>query len=137
MDNFWTICLGRFQQELSTQQFNTWIKPLQFESHDDTWRLLAPNRFVQQWVKDRFLDRIKLIAEEVVTHPIEIELAVSTQPASLVKESANLGRDNQTLQDTTPKLKNGSAISSKPPVKTTRKTRVDGESSGLNSSFNF
>jgi chromosomal replication initiator protein len=80
MDNFWSICLGRFQQELSAQQFNTWIKPLQFEAHNGAWRLLAPNRFVMQWVKDRFLDRIKLIAEEVVNHPIEIELAVSAKP---------------------------------------------------------
>lgn len=79
MDNFWSICLGRFQQELSAQQFNTWIKPLQFESNNGSWRLLAPNRFVMQWVKDRFLDRIKLIAEEIATYPIEIEVAVSTK----------------------------------------------------------
>ena len=53
MENFWSTCLGRFQEELSSQQYNTWIKPLQCEVIDDGLRLFAPNRFVQQWVKDR------------------------------------------------------------------------------------
>ena len=77
MENFWSICLDRFEQELSTQQFNTWIKPLQSQSCDGALRLLAPNRFVQQWVKDRFLQRIELIAQEVLPEPIQIELALA------------------------------------------------------------
>ncbi|MES2181054.1 MAG: DnaA N-terminal domain-containing protein, partial [Pseudomonadota bacterium] len=31
MEKFWPACLSRFEQELSTQQFNTWIKPLKSE----------------------------------------------------------------------------------------------------------
>ncbi|HEX5538474.1 MAG TPA: DnaA N-terminal domain-containing protein, partial [Methylophilaceae bacterium] len=77
MEKFWSICLGRFKQELSAQQFNTWIKPLQSEICNESLRLLAPNRFVQQWVKDRFLQRIELIAQEVLTQPIQIELALA------------------------------------------------------------
>lgn len=131
MDNFWTICLGRFKQELSAQQFNTWIKPLQFEHHDDCWRLLAPNRFVQQWVKDRFLDRIKLIAEEVATHSIEIELAIAATPAGTKPRS----------QTRTPPLDskpdNPAPVNSKTPAKAAKKTRKDKESCGLNGSFNF
>lgn len=131
MDNFWTICLGRFKQELSAQQFNTWIKPLQFEHHDDSWRLLAPNRFVQQWVKDRFLDRIKLIAEEVVAHPIEIELAVTATPVS--KKSRSQTRI--TPPDTKPA--NPTPVNSKTPAKATKRNKKDKESCGLNGSFNF
>src|SRR3989338_9546518 len=77
MENFWSICLGRFEQELSAQQFNTWIKPLRFETHNGAFRLLAPNRFVQQWVKDRFLHRIELLAVELLAQPIQIELTLS------------------------------------------------------------
>ena len=51
MENFWSTCLSRFEQELSTQQFNTWIKPLFVEIEGNTIRLIAPNRFVMQWVK--------------------------------------------------------------------------------------
>src|SRR5947209_18916440 len=76
MENFWSICLGRFKQELSAQQFNTWIKPLHFEASDGALRLLAPNRFVQQWVKDRFLRKIELLAEEMFSEPMRIELAL-------------------------------------------------------------
>ena len=81
MENFWSICLDRFKQELSAQQFNTWIKPLRFEPKNNTVRLLAPNRFVQQWVKDRFLRRIELLAEELLQHPVAIELALSDTEA--------------------------------------------------------
>ena len=59
MENFWPICLSRFEKELSAQQFNTWIKPLQIEVKGESVRLLAPNRFVMQWVKDRFLKKIE------------------------------------------------------------------------------
>lgn len=48
MENFWPACLSKFQKELSAQQFNTWIKPLQTEVHGDAVRILAPNRFVMQ-----------------------------------------------------------------------------------------
>ena len=64
MENFWHICLTHLKHELSAQQFNTWIKPLQFELKNDTLCLTAPNKFVLQWVKERFLFRIEGIAKE-------------------------------------------------------------------------
>ncbi|MCB5190980.1 chromosomal replication initiator protein DnaA [Methylobacillus arboreus] len=76
MENFWSLCLGRFEQELSAQQFNTWIKPLRFEAQEGVLRLLAPNRFVQQWIKDRFLQKIETLAEEIFAVPMQIELAL-------------------------------------------------------------
>jgi len=56
----WERCLGHLQDELPYQQFNTWIKPLQLEVSDGSSEvyLLAPNRFVQDWVSDKFLGRI-------------------------------------------------------------------------------
>lgn len=149
MDNFWSICLGRFQQELSAQQFNTWIKPLQFEMHNGAWRLLAPNRFVQQWVKDRFLDRIKLIAEEVVTYPVSIELAVAAkndQPlngqdiedvnkTTVAKKTATRTHASNTAEIET--SHNERSVTSKPAQKPAKKTKTDSELCGLNSSFNF
>jgi chromosomal replication initiator protein len=55
----WGQCLARLEDELSPQQFNTWIRPLQAEINSDTLRLLSPNRFVQDWVTDRFRSRIE------------------------------------------------------------------------------
>ena len=62
---FWQHCSGLFAKELSAQQFDTWIKPLKVK--DGSTRgieLLAPNRFVQQWIKDRFLARLQSLAAE-------------------------------------------------------------------------
>lgn len=74
MNLFWQDCLDRFKQELSSQQFNTWIKPIQFEPAKDSIRLLAPNRFVQQWIKEKFLTRIEQLAEEYFPTPITVIL---------------------------------------------------------------
>jgi len=54
----WDKCLERLESELSPQQFNTWIRPLQAEEAGDSLQLLAPNRFVQDWIKERYLTRI-------------------------------------------------------------------------------
>ncbi|MBI3897549.1 MAG: chromosomal replication initiator protein DnaA [Gammaproteobacteria bacterium] len=60
----WDKCLERLEEELSPQQFNTWIRPLQPVYEGDGVRLLAPNRFVMEWVRERFVVRIgELVAE--------------------------------------------------------------------------
>jgi chromosomal replication initiator protein len=46
------------EQELSQQQFNMWIRPLQLHSSDNLITLYAPNRFVLDWVRDKYMDRI-------------------------------------------------------------------------------
>jgi len=61
----WTRCLEYLQDELPSQQFNTWIRPLQAEASADGVLLRAPNRFVIDWVKDKYLNRIHEILCEV------------------------------------------------------------------------
>jgi chromosomal replication initiator protein len=60
----WKSCLSRLEQELSSQQFNTWIRPLQAVNEKGVLRLLAPNRFVMEWVRDRFVARIGELATQ-------------------------------------------------------------------------
>ena len=127
MENFWSICLGRFKQELSAQQFNTWIKPLRFEVRNGAPRLLAPNRFVQQWVKDRFMQRIETLAEEVLSHPIQIELALLENGHATAAKAA-------VITEVIPAVEKHALHAAKKP-KSTAKTGSD--SSGLNLSFNF
>ncbi|MGB4812916.1 MAG: chromosomal replication initiator protein DnaA [Methylophilaceae bacterium] len=76
MKNFWPTCLSRLEQELSTQQFNTWIKPLSVEIESNQVNLIAPNRFVMQWVKDRFLKKIEQIAHELNLKEIQINFVL-------------------------------------------------------------
>lgn len=66
----WEKCLSYLQDELPIQQFNTWIRPLQAEAAIDsnnqqTLRLIAPNRFIQDWVSDKFITRISELYAEV------------------------------------------------------------------------
>ncbi len=65
IEAFWQHCCGLFAKELSPQQFDTWIKPLKLKNGDGNGvELIAPNRFVQQWIKDRFLNRLESLANE-------------------------------------------------------------------------
>jgi chromosomal replication initiator protein len=54
------------QDELPAQQFNTWIRPLRVSpvTAAGELRLLAPNRFVLDWVGDKFLDRIRELTQQ-------------------------------------------------------------------------
>jgi chromosomal replication initiator protein len=61
----WQKCVNSLRNELPYQQFNTWIRPLQVESGADSITVLAPNRFVKDWVEDKFLDRINELLKEI------------------------------------------------------------------------
>ncbi|OOG23487.1 chromosomal replication initiation protein DnaA [Thioalkalivibrio denitrificans] len=54
----WQQCVAKLERELSEQQLNTWIRPLHAIEDDNALRLLAPNRFVLDWVRDHFFQRI-------------------------------------------------------------------------------
>ena len=97
MEKFWSICLGRFEQELSPQQFNTWIKPLKFDATNGRLRLIAPNRFVQQWVKDRFLSKIESIARELLPEITVIELDIVNEQNKTEEEKKNNINNNDVM----------------------------------------
>lgn len=80
---FWQHCLVLFQQELTPQQFNTWIRPLSLEGSSEGLQLFAPNRFHMQWIRDRFLQRIEESARSSFGFPVPITLAVQESPESL------------------------------------------------------
>jgi chromosomal replication initiator protein len=61
----WPNCLQRLEQELSDQQLNTWIRPLQIIEEKNQIKLLAPNRFVQDWVKQNFQNKIQGILSDI------------------------------------------------------------------------
>lgn len=60
----WQQCVELLRDELPAQQFNTWIRPLQVEAAGDELRVYAPNRFVLDWVNEKYLSRLlELLAE--------------------------------------------------------------------------
>jgi len=77
----WNACLSAFERELTPQQFATWIRPLSAEPGQGSLKLRAPNRFVLQWVKDRFGSRIAALAREATGEPVSIEYSLAVAGA--------------------------------------------------------
>jgi chromosomal replication initiator protein len=63
--SLWSRCIGALEAELPEQQFNTWVRPLQAVEGAGTLKLLAPNRFVVDWINENLLQRIgELLRDE-------------------------------------------------------------------------
>ena len=80
-DSLWDKCLVRLEGELSSQQFNTWIRPLHAVDTEAGLRLLAPNRFVLDWVAERFTKSIEEFATDILNKPATITLEIGSQHA--------------------------------------------------------
>ena len=75
----WQQCVARLESELSEQQLNTWIRPLHAVEEEGVLRLLAPNRFVLDWVKDHFFQRIGQVVTETAGHDaVRVSLEVGS-----------------------------------------------------------
>lgn len=57
------------RDELPSQQFNTWIRPLQVEAEGGELRVYAPNRFVLDWVNEKYIGASARIAERAWQWP--------------------------------------------------------------------
>ncbi|MGI1679457.1 MAG: chromosomal replication initiator protein DnaA [Cellvibrionaceae bacterium] len=92
-ESVWTKCVANLQDELPSQQFNTWIRPLRVEaevsSDDSLLTLLAPNRFILDWVSEKFLNRIKeLVGEYSIDSPLGVSLGTVTAAAPSFQKPA-------------------------------------------------
>lgn len=99
--SLWSNCLTRLEQELSAQQFNTWIRPLQAVKEEHTLRLLAPNRFVMDWVKERFLTRIVELATQTDSSP-QLNVSVEVGGEERTRVESKLPQPMQTAPKATP-----------------------------------
>ena len=73
----WSACLTSLERDLPPQQFATWIRPLRCEPTADGVRLVAPNRFVLQWVKDRFGPRISTMLRDATGNDLGVEFVIA------------------------------------------------------------
>ena len=84
----WKKCLDRLEEALSSQQVNTWIRPLRAQFDGQVLRLYAPNRFVQDWVRDKFLSQIREILATVEESGNGIDVVVEIGDPGTAAESA-------------------------------------------------
>jgi len=79
--SLWQKCLSILQEELPAQQFSMWIRPLQCVVEDNVMTLYAPNRFVLDWVRDKYVNRInELVSMDDSEEPLLLRFDVGSIP---------------------------------------------------------
>ncbi|MEJ2766806.1 chromosomal replication initiator protein DnaA [Photobacterium sp. MCCC 1A19761] len=81
--SLWLQCLQRLQEELPATEFSMWVRPLQAELTDNTLTLFAPNRFVLDWVRDKYLNNINRLLNEFCGNDVPIlRFEVGSRPVT-------------------------------------------------------
>lgn len=96
----WEKCLSSLQDEFPSQQFNTWISPLQVEHVNHKLTLFAPNRFVLDWVNDNFLKRIQELVRQFSGNEaphISLEVGNRRGEPAKVEQLAGVGSQQATV----------------------------------------
>lgn len=108
-DSAWQQCLDLLRGEVPSHQFNTWIRPLSHRQDGEALVLLAPNRFVGNWVRDKYLHRIQELMNQFGATGAEVLVEVSARsgrparPARRTpepKQPASTGNDNRVQAST-------------------------------------
>ncbi|EIJ42037.1 chromosomal replication initiator protein DnaA [Beggiatoa alba B18LD] len=94
----WNECLKTLERELSGQDFNVWIRPLQALEDTQTLRLLAPNRFVMDYVKQNYAEQINALlmrlrpsgTPQLTLQVGNSRVSVNSSPATAVSKSSLL-----------------------------------------------
>jgi chromosomal replication initiator protein len=90
--SIWQDCLFQLQEALPTTEFNLWIRPLQVEIVENKLYIYAPNRFVLDWVKNKYLTTIsqmlnKLLGNNSLKLYLEVGSTLSVEKKSEVNKS--------------------------------------------------
>ena len=74
----WQQCLDQLREELSAEDYNMWIQPLQVRHDESQLTILAPNRYVQEQVSSAYLNKIRhmvgLLTEPTSALPVQLEV---------------------------------------------------------------
>ena len=89
--SLWQKCLSALQEELPAQHFNMWIRPLQCVVENNILTLYAPNRFVLDWVRDKYVDRINaLVKLQDQDNPPLLRFDVGSKPVGAAETTNNV-----------------------------------------------
>mgnify|MGYP003639731849 CR=1 FL=1 len=87
--SLWDSCLRNLQAELPEQQFNTWSRPLQAIEDGAQLKLMAPNRFVVDWLQDHYMERIlEIVDNSGSAKTVVVEVGSRDKPAPAPARSA-------------------------------------------------
>jgi chromosomal replication initiator protein len=99
MDNFWQQVLETIKGQINTNSFETWIKPIIFQSLDEKKLVLeVPNNFFRDWVAEHYVHTIKGALYKLTGEEFTVSLQVKkVKPPHLVEASAtdDVGGDDE------------------------------------------
>ena len=84
METVWPRCLERLETEYSAEDVHTWLKPLQAAARADGLTLYAPNAFVVDTVRERYLARIRELISHFAGLPTQVALEVGSTQRDLL-----------------------------------------------------
>ena len=79
MNSLWNTCISKLENEIPSQDFNTWIRPLQAIEKNGQIKLLAPNRFVLDWVDEKFFHVIEQIINDFSNGETQLILEIGSK----------------------------------------------------------
>ena len=82
MSSIWNTCLSKLENEISSSDFSTWIRPLQALEKDGILKLLAPNRFIIDHVKQNFVNKIENAVHEFSNGNLKLQLEIGSKKTS-------------------------------------------------------
>lgn len=84
MSSIWNTCLSKLENEIPSSDFSTWIRPLQAIESDGLIKLLAPNRFVLDWVKEHYFTKIEEAIHEFSNGTLNLNLEIGSKSSTAI-----------------------------------------------------
>jgi chromosomal replication initiator protein len=105
MDSFWNHCLRHFEKALPAQQYRTWIQPLHARLDGENVVVSAPNRFVLEWVRDKFLPDIERLSAEYLRKRVEVVINLGDKSAQVPDEAVEVSEAPNGAPPPKPKIR--------------------------------
>ena len=79
MNSIWDNYLTKLENEIASSDFSTWIRPLQVIENNGILTLLAPNRFVLDWVKQHYFIKIKQSVNDLSNGSLQLSIEIGSK----------------------------------------------------------
>ena len=137
-DSVWPKCQDLLQGELPQQQFNTWIRPLSASlSHENSILLSAPNRFIEDCVRNHFLERIREVVNDVCAAEFNIELKVKSQTPTIINNAIRVEENDSSITTSDFQLNNAIDLVSTSREELVKSATESSLKTNLNPNFTF
>jgi len=142
MNPFWNYCLEKLGEELPTQQFSTWIRPLQLaadrNSETNELTVSAPNRFILKWVRDNYLGTFQDLADSFYGQPVTVNFTIeAAQAAADTAPTRSAAPLNKPVAENTPAAVNDALPHTAPPPVVPIQAKPSGQGTRLMTHFTF